>query len=111
MEEQLVGFCVWLCTGCFFSGMGIYIFLSKKKKAFGFWANEDTFPVENVRAYNRALGKLWIVFGMIFILLGLSLLKGQNSLWILLSILGAMLEAIGCMVVYILVIERKYRKK
>lgn len=111
MEGQLLGFCVWLCTGCFFSGMGIYIFLSKKEKTFGFWANGDAFPVANVRAYNRALGKLWIVFGIIFILLGLPFLKGQNSPWILLSILGAMLEAIGCMAVYILVIERKYRKK
>lgn len=112
MKGQLIGFCIWAIVGLVFIGMGIYDFFSKKEKPFNFWANTNTFPIksENVKAYNRALGKLWIVFGFIFILLGLPLLDGQNSPWIILSILGVMLEAIIAIVIYILVIEKKYRK-
>lgn len=111
MEGKIMAFVIWSLCGLLFIGMGIYDFLSKKQKPFGFWANTDTLPIENVSAYNRALGKLWIVFGIVFICLGLPLLDGQNSPWIILSILGIMLEAISAMVIYILVIEKKYRKK
>lgn len=111
MTGKILGFIIWSVCGLFFIGMGIYDFFSKKAKPFGFWANADTLPIENVSAYNRALGKLWIVFGVIFILLGLPLLDGQNSPYIIFSILGMMVEAIVTMAVYILVIEKKYRKK
>lgn len=104
-------FWIWLATAFCFIGMGIYNFFSKKKAPFGFWANAKVFSVTDVKAYNRALGKLWCVFGVVFALLGLPLLGGQNSPYILLSILGAMVEAIGAMVVYVTVIEKKYRKK
>ena len=46
---------------------------AKKEIPFGFWANADTAPVSNVAAYNRALGKLFTVAGIVFILLGLPL--------------------------------------
>lgn len=58
----------------------------------------------------RLLGKLWCVFSVIFILLGLPLLAGQNSALIIISILGMMFEMIGTMIVYTH-IEEKYRKK
>ena len=48
---------------------------------------------------------------MVFAVLGLPLLKGQNNPFIILSILGIMLEAIVAMVIYTTVIEKKYRKK
>ena len=57
------------------------------------------------------MGKLWCVFGLILIVLGLPLLKKQNSPFILFSILGVMAEAIVTMAVYVTVIEKKYRKK
>lgn len=108
---MLYAFLLWLAMSACFVIMGIYNFFSKKKSAFGFWANAKVFEVTDVKAYNRALGKLWCVFGVVLALLGLPLLYGQNSPYILLSVLGAMLEAIAAMVVYVTVIEKKYRKK
>ena len=75
-----------------------------------FWANADLFEVSDVKKYNDAVAKLFCVFGIIWIFLGIPLVNEQNSAWILLSIVGAMIESIGAMVVYSLVIERKYKK-
>ena len=107
----MLAFIIWAICGCAFLILGIYACLSKKEVAFGFWANSGTFPVKDVKSYNRAVGKLWCVFGVVFLILGLPLLEGQNSPLILISILGVMAEAIIAMSVYTVVIEKKYRDK
>lgn len=107
----MVAFLIWLIAGCAFICFGIYAYTSKKQTAFGFWANAEMFQVENVESYNKALGKLWCVFGVVFALLGLPLLKGQNSPAALITIIGVMVEAIAAMVIYVTVIEKKYRKR
>lgn len=106
-----LAFGIWCLISGLFIVLGIYSFLSKKEVAFGFWANAETFPVNDVKAYNRAMGKLWCVFGVVLAVLGLPLLKGQNTAFILLSVLGVMAEAIITMGVYTIIIEKKYRKK
>ena len=106
----MLAFLIEALFGVVFIFLGIYAFCSKREAAFGFWANAEMFPVKDVKAYNRAVGKLWMVFGAVFILLGLPLLGGQNSPYAVISILGIMLEAIAAMAVYVTVIERKYRK-
>lgn len=65
---------------------------------------------ENVKGYNKAMGKLWCVFSLIFILLGLPLLAGQNAAIIIVLVLGIVFEMIGTMIVYTR-IEEKYRVK
>lgn len=107
----MLTFFLWLIAGCFFVLLGIYAILSKKDMPFRFWANAKPFPVNHVKAYNRAVGKLWCVYGIVFILLGAPLIKGQNTPYILFSILGLMAETIIAMAVYTTVIETKYRKK
>lgn len=107
----MVAFIIWILVAIAFIGMGIYCIVSKKEKAFGFWANAEQFPVTDVRAYNHALGKLWCAFGVIWGVLGIPLLGGQNSPAVLLSVVGTMFLVIGTMAVYVLVIERKYREK
>ena len=104
----MVAFIIWAVCGLFFLGLGIYSF--KAKKAVGFWANAETLPMKDVKGYNKAMGKLWCVFSVIFILLGLPLLAGQNAAIIVVSVLGIVFEMLGAMVVY-LHIEEKYRKK
>lgn len=37
---------------------------SKKAKPFGFWANAEIGPIEDVKAYNHALGRFWCVYGV-----------------------------------------------
>lgn len=111
MPGTMIAFVIWLILACSFVGLGVYSFISKKTVAFSFWANAEVFPVNDIKAYNRTMGKLWIVFGVVFAVLGLPLLKGQNSPYIIFSILGVMAEAIITMAVYTAVIEKKYRKK
>ncbi len=64
----------------------------------------------DVKKYNGAVGKLFIGYSIVFILLGLPMLSGQNAPWIILSIGGIMVESIGAMIIYTVVIEKKYRK-
>lgn len=108
MEGKTIGFMIWCIGGMFFIGIAIYIWFSKK--AIGFWGNAKMFEVTDIKKYNHAMSKLYAAYGIIFILLGLPILSGQNSPWILLSVVGVMAESIALMAIYSLVIEKKYRK-
>ena len=79
MEGRFAAFIIWASMGVLFIVMGIYDFHSKKEKPFGFWANAEVAPIEDVKGYNRALGILWCVYGVLFTFIGLPLLGGQNS--------------------------------
>lgn len=111
MEGQTTGFIIYCAIGCIFIGMAVYAWFSKKPRPMGFWANAEMFEVTDVKKYNRAVAKLFGVFGVVFIILGLPLLAGQNSAWSILSIVGVMVESIAAMAVYSTVIEKKYRKR
>lgn len=105
-----MAFLLWGLTGIVFAGYGMYAACSKKDRAIGFWANAKTFPVKDVKAYNRAVGKLFMAFGGVFALLGLPLLCEQNTPYALLSVLGAVIETIAAMAYYALAIEKAHRK-
>ena len=111
MEGRWIAFIIWALMGVLFIAMGIYDLSSKKAKPFGFWANAEVAPIEDVKGYNRALGILWCVYGVLFVLIGLPLLAGQNSGSIIISMLGTMFISIGAMIAYVVGIEPKYRKK
>ena len=104
-----IAFMIWAVIAFVFMGIGSYDYFSEKPA--GFWANAKTVPIDDVKAYNRAVGKLFVCFGIGFILLGLPLLVSkQNSPVILFSVIGLMFESIGMMIVY-MKIESKYRRK
>lgn len=107
-----IAFLIWLFVGIAFIALGIFDFKARTAPV-GFWANVKTIPVEeeHVPAYNRAVGKMWIVYGILFILFGIPLLAGQNSPWIMIAVIGVFIETIIVMVVYTTVIENRYRKK
>lgn len=111
MTGMMIAFVVWGVLGLLFIGMGIYAFYNKKATPMGFWANAEMFEVTDVKKYNRAMGKLFCTYGVVFMLLGLPLFAGQNSGWIILSVLGVMAESIVTMGIYTVVIEKKYKKK
>lgn len=108
MESEIIGFAIIVLVGFLFVGIGFSSF--KAKNPVGFWANAKVVPIDDVKSYNKAVGKLWCVFGIVLIFLGLPMLEGQNSPLILLSCIGIMFEVIATMVVYMR-IENKYRKK
>lgn len=104
----MLGFIIWIACGIFFFVIGIYSLLAKKPV--GFFANAEPPEIENVKAYNRSVGILWIIYAIVFCILGTPLLVPQNSVWILFSVLGIMFESIILVIAY-LRIERKYEKK
>lgn len=106
---SIIGFVIYCIVGGLFIGFGISSFFSKKPV--GFWANIKMFEVTDTRDYNKATGKLFLCFGIVFIILGLPLLAGQNSPLILLSVAGDIFLVITVMLVYELVIMKKYRKR
>ena len=67
--------------------------------------------MKDKKGYNRAVGKLWIVYGIVFMLLGIPLLWEHNSMWIIISVLGVLAESIAAMAVYLLAIQSKYEKE
>lgn len=107
MDGNVIGFIIWTIVSCFIIGLGIRAFFSKKPV--GFWANIEEGTVNDVKKYNSAVGKLFIVYGVVFDLLGLPMLAGQNSPYILLSIVGVLFATIAMMIIYILLIDKKYR--
>ena len=109
MSGAIIGFIIWAVVGFIIICLGISaLFL---KKAVGFWANIKTIPVKDIKGYNRATGKLFICYGIVFVVLGIPLLSGQNNPYILLSVLGVMIETIVIMAIYTLVVEKKYREQ
>lgn len=106
----MLAFIIWEALPVFFLIMGIITYTSKSAKPFGFWANAKVPEIIDVKAYNRALGKLWFVFAVLLGLLGIPLLGGQNSAGPVFTILGTVFLSIAMMVIYTVVIEKKYRK-
>ena len=81
---RVIGFVMWLAGGCLLVALGIGAFFARKEV--GFFNNVKPLPMRDVKAYNRAVGKLFIVYGILFAALGLPLLFGQNSALIVISI-------------------------
>ena len=108
MTGRIIGFVIWSAVGCLFVCLALYSYFSKKPMRF--WANADAFEVTDIKKYNHAVAKLFFIFGILLIVLGIPLLMGQNSPWILLSVAGLSMESIIAMIVYTLVIEKKYKK-
>ncbi|MBU9735993.1 hypothetical protein [Diplocloster agilis] len=109
MDGKIIGFIIWSALGLLFIILAVYSLFTKKPMRF--WANADVFEVTDIKAYNRAISKLFSLYGVVIIILGLPLLSGQNSAWILLSIVGLMIASILLMIIYTNRIEKKYRKR
>lgn len=109
MDGNIIGFVIWAIVGVIIISLGIRSYFSRK--VVGFWANTKPISVKDITGYNRAVGKLFVIYGVIFIALGLPMFSGQNSPFILLSVLGVMIETIVIMVIYSLCIEGKYKEQ
>ena len=73
----MIGFVIWSLFGVFIIGLGIKDMFSKNPV--GFWANTETIKVKDVKGYNRASGLLFIIYGIIFVILGIPLLEGDRK--------------------------------
>lgn len=103
----MTAFLLWeIMGGGLFFVLGMAALAAKKPVQF--WTVDQYIQVSDVKKYNHAVARLWIVAALIMLLLGIPLLKGQNSPWILITVLGGMFCAISLMVIYTR-IEKKYR--
>ncbi len=109
MDGKWIGFIIWCFVGMMLIGVGIFSLCSRKPV--GFWANTNVGEVTNIKQYNCAVAKLFLLYGIVFIVLGIPLLAGQNSAWVVLSAVSVMIESIIAMAIYIMVIEKKYKKR
>lgn len=110
MTPGIYAFSAFALIGVFFLAMGIRCRHSDKPS--GFWANAEQFEVTDVRAYNKAMSKLWFVAAVLYTAIGLPLLTPANILLVILvSMIGCMIVTIGIMIFFTTVIEPKYRKK
>ena len=109
---EAMGFVIWVICGLLFVGIGIYDYMSKKQV--GFWANFDVPEVEDVIGFNKAVGKLFITYGVVFILIGIPLIPSifyKNMLLVFIPIIGTVFETIWLMVYFVMKIEKEYYPK
>ena len=109
---EIMGFVIWVICGLLFVGIGIYDYRSKKQV--GFWANFDVPEVEDVIGFNKAVGRLFIIYGVVFILIGIPLIPSifyKNILLVFIPIIGAVFETIWLMVYFVMKIEKDYYPK
>lgn len=109
---EIMGFVIWVICGLLFVGIGIYDYMSKKQV--GFWANFDVPEVEDVIGFNKAVGRLFIIYGVVFILIGIPLIPSifyKNILLVFIPIIGAVFETIWLMVYFVMKIEKDYYPK
>ena len=110
MTGRMIGCGCYVLLGCCIIFFGIRLMTVKRDKPIGFWANVEQLPkVNDINGYNRAVGKLWCAYGVAIALLGLSLLGGV--LGVILTILGTCWVSIALMVIYSVVIVKKYEVK
>ena len=111
MTGGLAAFVIWVFVSLVFVAIGICDL--RAKEVVGFWSNgkKPLVDEENIKAYNRAVGILWIAYAVVFMLLGFPLLAGDNSPLVVITLLGSLAEIVALMAVYVLVIEKKYCKK
>lgn len=102
-----IGMIIWLIVALFFILLGISAFF--KKDTFNFWANFKGAEIRDVKAYNRSVGRLFLLYGFLLALLAL-LLKEGEPLKVVFAILGVIVLTILLMVIYQSLIVPKYRK-
>lgn len=102
-----MGFILWTIISIVF----VYIGITTRRSSIpvNLFTFSDVPKVNDVKGYNRAVSNLWLVFTVLFEMIGISLLFiKQNSPFVVLIVLGVVFLVIGMIVAYIK-IESKYR--
>ena len=102
-----MGFFIWTLITLIFVYIGITI--RKSNIPVNLFTFGDAPKVNGIKRYNKAVSNLWLVFTILFEMIGISLLFiKQNSPFIILIVLGVVFLVIGMMVMHTK-IESKYR--
>lgn len=107
---MILAFVIWTLAALLFLGLGLYS--RKSPKAVGFFANAQPPEVTDVKVYNRAVSRIWFVFGTLFEALGLPFLFAeQNSPIFIFLTLGVVFLVIGTVLAYVLTLNRCQKKR
>ena len=102
-------FIIWSIVSLLLLGIGIRA--GKSDTAVGFYTGTRPPEVTDIRRYNRAVGVLWVVYAVLFELLGLPLLfLKQNSPGFLWCLLGVPLITVALVIAYNRILDQ-YRRK
>lgn len=102
-----MGFFIWTLITLIFVYIGITI--RKSNIPVNLFTFGDAPKANDIKRYNKAVSNLWLVFTILFEMIGISLLFiKQNSPLVILIVLGVVFLVIGMMVMHTK-IESKYR--
>ena len=94
-----MGFFIWTLITLIFVYIGITI--RKSNIPVNLFTFGDAPKVNDIKRYNKAVSNLWLVFTILFEMIGISLLFiKQNSPFIILIVLGVVFLVIGMMVMH-----------
>ncbi len=111
MKNLFTAGLIIIATGIVGIAIGIYDCLTTKNKAYGFGNRKPFVQVQDIRSFNRAVGKLWIVIGLLICLDGaILLLPNPESKAYLVAFSAIFLYVCGS-IYYVMVIENKYKKE
>lgn len=102
-----IAFIIWTIISIVF----VYIGITTRKSNIpvNLFSFGDAPKAKDINGYNKAVSNLWLVFTLLFEMIGISLLFiKQNSPLVILIVLGVVFLVIGMMVTYTK-IESKYR--
>lgn len=107
--NMIIGFIIWSLVSLLF--LVISLFSMKSKSTVGFYTVGKPPQVKDVKAYNRAVAKVWLVSAIIFEMIGIPILFiEQNSPVAILLVFGVLIWVFGLILSYSL-IEQKHRIK
>ena len=99
---MVIGFVVWSMVSIIF--VAISICVNRSEKAVGFFTFVKSPKVKDIKAYNKAVSRLWIIFALVLEILGVPFIFAeQNSLMFILTILGSIVLIIGTMIGYLII--------
>ncbi|MBQ7994343.1 MAG: hypothetical protein IJM63_09440 [Solobacterium sp.] len=103
-----MAFGLWCAVSALMIAIGVITF--NMKKPAGFFANSPApSKVTDITAYNHALGKLWIAYGVLLMASGLPLLKEKPGALVIITMLGTVFSTLALICIYAAVIAPKYK--
>ena len=96
-------------TGLVSLFLGFYILHSKQDIAYSFGSARAPFEVNDLKAYNKEVGMLWLTCGIAVCLLGLLLVLFGDGIAIFVALAAVAVYVAGS-ARYVLTITKKYRK-
>ena len=111
MKEISYASILIVLTGVISAFLGLFILLTKNKKqtAYGYGSFHAAYEVNDLKAYNKAVGMLWLISGILVCALGAILWFVGDSIAVWIAI-AAIAVYVGGSTYYVTSITKRFRK-